>query len=242
MSERFYQGCCISPSGHELRITKRCIEDDLNGRMGVQFEDLVNRHEIVKAFHRERRNVTEGEHPFRHEGSEINLTILRHGHDWRGVTWFDRKEKVVWLCACARHRSGTTRDAYPRFKNLCVNNQIEPVDEDYATLISERNGRFSFFVKSDAPALLVKARAEPEIEMSQLIGLESVSILVVRVETLEEIFVVFSAKNLMPVLVLQLLIPLVRDSTFPDWKWRERLPTRELDRSKDEICLSIVHG
>lgn len=241
MSERYYLGSCISVVGHELRITERCLIDDLHEPVTSKFDDLMNRHEIVKAFRRERSSVTAGD-ILRPSDGKQDLTVLRHGNDWRGVTWFDEEEKVVWLCACGWHRSGQSGDAFHLFASLRSGNQMRPTDDDYETLIVERSERFAAFVMIDAPVLLANARAEPEIEQNLLIGLESVSIVVQRLETLEETFVAFSVKNLMPTLYQLLLVSLFRENEHLDWNFHDRLPTRELDRTRSEVCMSIVHG
>jgi hypothetical protein len=162
-------------------------------------------------------------------------------HHWRGATWHDADEGVVWVCACGRHRSGEADDAFPYFEELRDRGLIWPTNEDYEALLADRGERFAAFVVADAPALLERARAEPEIEQTAMIGLEPVAVVVRVVETLEETFVAVSGMNLqLPTLQL-LLVALYPERPFTDWRQESRLPTRELDHTRAEFCLSIVH-
>lgn len=206
------------------------------------FDELVNRHSMVKAFQRERRLVTSGVDIFRPSNPQRPLTLLRHGNDWRGLTWFDKSEKVVWLCACSWHRSGEPGDAFRIFDSLHHSEQVWPTDKDYEALTNDRGQQFAVFVLLDAPRVLAEARADPEIEKQILVGLQPVSIVVQRVETLEETFVAVSGRKLMPQHFQLLLVSLFPESPLSDWQLVDHLPTRALDRTAAEFCMSIVHG
>jgi len=228
--------------GHELRVTGRCLSEDLGDSSGASFDELANRHRIIKAFRRERSSATAGVDALSPGGGERTLTVLRHSNDWRGVTWFDQDARVVWLCACGWHRSGKPDDAFAHFRTLRLSSEIWPSDDDYEALEADRGEQFAAFVVTEAPRLLAAARATPDKEIVWVIGPEPVAIVVQVVETLEETFVAFSVLRQPPQLFQLLLVALYPDRGFKDWRPEPRLPTRELDRTWAEFCLSIVHG
>lgn len=191
---------------------------------------------------RERASVTAGPSTLGPRGGERPLTILRHTNDWRGVTWFDDGAGVVWLCACGWHRSGEADDALRRFERLRDEGQIWPTEEDYEALNADRGTQFAALVVTDAPRLLAMARASPGTERLLVIGLEPVAAVVQVVETLEETFVAFSGVSLTTALFPLLLVSFYPDRPYEDWRPEQRFPTRELDRSRAEVCMSIVHG
>lgn len=232
----------VCVAGHELRITRRCVSNDLGDSAEASFDELANRHGIVKAFRRERRAATAGVDSIGSAGGDRPLTVLRHTHHWRGATWFDPELGVVWLCACRRHRSGDPDDAFPYFLELRDAGQIWPDDDDREALEVDRADQFTAFVLTDAPALLAAARAAPEAEQVATIGREPVAIVVRIVETMEETFVAVSGLRLsLPGLQL-LLVALYPERGFEEWRTEASLPTRPLDPTRAEICLSIVHG
>lgn len=241
-SDRSHLRSFVCVLGHELRITRRCLRDDVDDSCDALFDELVARHGIIRAFKRERRSATSGPDTLGPSGGARPLTVLRHTNNWRGVTWFEEAAAVVWLCACARHRSGQPNDAFPRFESLREAGYIWPTDDDYEALAADRGEQFAAFVVTDAPRLLASARAEPDTEHVLVIGREPVAIVVQVVETLEETFVAVSGVNLLPSLFLLLLVALYPDRRFDEWQPAQHLPTRQLDHTRAEFCLSIVHG
>ena len=219
----------VCAAGHELRITSRCLRQDLGGALDATFDQLAARHPIVRAFRRERGAATVGPDTLGPAGGERPLTVLRHTNDWRGVTWHDTGAGVVWLCACGRHRSGEADDAFPIFTQLKDDGLIWPVGNDYEALAADRALQFGAFVVDDAPRLLAMARAEPETEQLLVIGLEPVAVVVHIVETLEETYQI-------------LLVALYPERPFKDWRVENHLPTRSLDYARSEFCMSILHA
>ena len=228
--------------GHELRVTARCLREDLTDSCEASFEEIAGRHGIVRAFKRERRAATAGVDTLGPRGGERPLTILRHTHHWRGITWFDESVRVVWLCACCLHRSGEPGDAFPYFGSLCDAGRVWPTDDDYEALAADRGEQFATFIVEDGPRLLAEARAAPGTEQTLVVGLEPVAIVVQVVETLEETFVAVSGLHLSLASFQLLLVALYPDRHYVDWRQAQRLPTRELDHARAELCLSIVHG
>jgi hypothetical protein len=237
---RFHERSFVCAVGHELRVTARCVQVDLSDSPESQFERLVDRHDIVRAFLRERHLQPVGADTVG-PADDRPLTVLRHTHHVRGATWHDEEEGVVWLCACGRHRSGQADDAFPYFERLRGDGSIWPADPDYEGLDADRGARFAAFVVADAPAVLAAARADPDTEQTLAIGLEPVTVLVRIVETMEETFVAISGINLTLEALQLLLVALYPERAFNDWRQEPRLPRRELDHSRAEFCLSIVH-
>jgi hypothetical protein len=231
----------VCVAGHELRVTKRCLLEDLKEPADTPFDELVGRHDMVRALRRERRAATAGPDTLGPAGGDRPLTVLRHRHRWRGVTWFEPAQAVVWLCGCSgSHRSGAADDAFPYLEALRDEGRIWPTDDDREALEADRGQRFAALVVTDAPVLLAAARAAPGTERRAMIGLEPIAIVVHVVDTLEETFVAISGR--LEVALLQiLLVSLYPDSRFDEWRHVDRLPTRELDPTRGEFCLSIVH-
>jgi hypothetical protein len=240
-ADRFHLRSYLCLLGHELRITSRCVKEDLGEPTHIPFEELTTRHGIVNAFRRERSRRTVGEDALRPNDGKRSLTVLRHTNDWRGVTWHQDRNGVVWLCACARHRSGEDDDAFPYFKGLRDRGRIWPTDEDYEAYSLDQARRFVDFIKIDAPQLLARARAAPGLEHAARLGMRPIAMVVLIVETLEETFVAISGLNLIPQEFLALRAALYPDAKFSDWRQESRLPTRDLDLKSAEICFSIVH-
>jgi hypothetical protein len=224
-----------------LRITGRCVSEDLRSALGATFEQLAARHPIVRAFWRERGAATAGPDTLGPRGGGRPLTVLRHTNDWRGVTWYD-DAGVVWLCACGWYRSGDPNDAFPKFAQLEDEGRIWPTVDDYESLVADRAEQFVAFVVDDAPRLLAMARAQPETEQVLAIGLEPVAVVVHVVETLEETFVAVSVQNLSLEIYQLLLVTLYPDRALKEWRAEQRLPTRNLDYARSEVCMSILHG
>lgn len=133
-------GALVFPA-YELRITRRCLGEDLGMAVDVAFDDCLAR-PIVKAFVA-KRSVNPG------DGDTIGpaagprtLYKLRNRHRHRGATWFDHVEQVVWLCASGYHESGDPDDAYRYFAQLLREHRIEPAAADYLRLGQERRQRF----------------------------------------------------------------------------------------------------
>ena len=231
----------VCAAGHELRVTCRCLTEDLGSAVGATFEELAARHPMVRAFQRERRAATAGPDTLGPAGGERSLTVLRHSNDWRGVTWHDPDATVVWLCASGWHRSGQPDDAFQLFARLKDEGRIWP-GEDYDALAADRTEQFAAFVIDDAPRLLAMARAEPEVEQVLAIGQEPVALVVHVVETLEETFVAVSVQNISMQMYQLLLVALYPERSFKDWRVEQRLPTRDLDYARSEFCMSIFHA
>jgi hypothetical protein len=224
----------------ELRVTERCLVEDLEVAAGTPFEDLLS-HEIIKAFTKDRASTPEGGKTVGPAAGDKTLYRLGYGDDHRGATWHDALENVVWLCAYhGRHRSGHPQDAFPYFDELIKQGRIRPTEDDYTRLFEERDERFVDLVLHDAQALLKKAQSEPGKEVSGVIGGEAtVGVFVEVVETLSETYIAFSAVELGYERLAPLLAAFFPEDVSADWEQTREFPTREL--RKDELCFRILH-
>lgn len=174
---------------YELRITRRCLEDDLDYYGENPFEELEN-HEIVKALVKRRSDgptdtrevapLSSGKHVFR----------LAYGDRHRGATWYDERHGVVWLLGYAQHEFENRGDAFPYFKELDAEGRLLPGPIDYEKLLRERDKRLSSEVGVDAERLLREARATPGREVVGMLGgAVEVTVAVTVVDPLSELHV-----------------------------------------------------
>lgn len=147
---------------HELRITQRCLVDDLGLSADSTFED-VQHHPIVKAFVAKRQTVPADGETIGPAAGVRTLYKLRGATRSRGATLFDADERVVWLCAYGYHESGSPDDAYRRFESLMREHRLEPVMDDFVALGRERKRRFTDLVVGHAEAAIREAlqQADP---------------------------------------------------------------------------------
>lgn len=223
----------------ELRITERCLVDDLELDAGTGFYDAL-RHPIVDAFAKKRLTSTgEG----KTVGPEAGAETLHHlgaGDRHRGATWWDANNKVVWLCGYGWHESGADDDAFQLFKHLIEEGRIKPTPADIETLLEDRAERLANLLPESAAGLLEEARADPGREKTMSVGGLRLSIVVNIVETLEEVFLAVLGGTRREINALRL--SLFPEAELGEWFLEERLPTRELDQADYEVCHSIWHG
>jgi hypothetical protein len=148
---------------YELRITIRCFVDDL----GLKAEDaerpvgdLVDEHELIQAFYDQRRQNPIGAEWIRGLTSDIMAYSL-HATRFRGITWHDERNGVVWLMAGRFHTSGDPKDAYPTFLSLDADDRLLPDRPDFEALLFVRSRDAVEGMFNDAPRLVEEARAQP---------------------------------------------------------------------------------
>jgi hypothetical protein len=140
---------------YELRITRRCLAQDLHLDEGASFETALEK-PIVEAFRSKRGQAPQGSKRVGPAKGAETLYHLGAGDDHRGATWFDEDERVVWLCAYGFHRSGDSGDAFQLFPELIRDGSIYPTEPDYETLFLAREARFVEM----APRQALQARAD----------------------------------------------------------------------------------
>jgi hypothetical protein len=85
---------------------------------------------------------------------------------------------VIWLLAASLHRSGSTADFFPRTKRLDAEDRLLPTEADYERLFRERDLRFVYAIRVEAPPVLDEARAHPGEHHRLLGGLFGASVTV----------------------------------------------------------------
>ena len=233
---RYHEGSLVC-GAYELRITERCLEQDLSAAVDTPIEGLEDRYDIVKAFCKDRSAHPLGGKTVGPEAGPRTLYRLQ-GREERGATWFDEEDRVVWLCATRLHRSGEPDDAFPYFEELLAAELIYPTEEDYERLYDERAERFVAFARDDAEAILAEADRNRQTEVRGVIGREQdVGVVVLVHYTLGELYVAFSPATLDYTRIPIVLAAFCPDRGGDDWYDSDELPTRPLEEG--EICFRI---
>lgn len=218
----------------ELRITGRCLSEDLNADGNADFEDVVGL-KIVRAFVRERRNRIEGGREVSPLQCGCKAFVVAHQHDLRGATIHDPHEEVVWLVAAGLHRSGQAGDFYPYCKELDAEERLLPTPEDVERLIRERDRRFVQAVALEAPGILATARAKPGEHRHLLGGDVHAAITVEVVPGIEAITIAFQFDAIdwdsVPVL-------LAAFHPSPNWEPAAAMPSRPLEPG--EVAMTVL--
>jgi len=84
---RYQRGSCICEA-HELRITQRCLVEDLGYDAMSTFADASS-HPIVRAFENQRSGNPIGTKTVGPAAGERTLYRIGYGHNHRGATWYD---------------------------------------------------------------------------------------------------------------------------------------------------------
>src|ERR1700733_1387812 len=152
----------------ELRVTARCLDEDLNASSAAEFEELRGL-EIIKAFMGDRSASPVAGKELNPMSSGHEVFALGYGHAHRGATLYDEGNAVVWLLAYGRHRSGDDDDFYPWVKALDREGRLIPVHADYRRMLVERDRRFVEAVVVETPVILRDAR-KAEGEYKAIVG------------------------------------------------------------------------
>jgi hypothetical protein len=230
-------------AGYELRITARCLQEDLETSRNTPIGDLLDL-PIVKALIKDRATDPDAGKTIGPEAGEDTIRRLGYGHDHRWATWWDRSEMVVWLCAYhGGHRSGAADDPFKKhFPELIAAKRMKPTATDYEALFAERDERFVDLVRGDAQALLADARREPGTEKRAVVGGEaSVGCLVEVVETLEETYVAFFIEEVTYERFV-ILLNAFYVSRFEEWEHVDEMPHRAIGEASGEVCYRYLKG
>ena len=218
----------------ELRVTSRCLKEDLGKPAGAAFQDLEGL-EIIKALTSERSTRIDSTRQVSPLTSSQAVWVLARGHDHRGGTFFDEQERVIWLVAYARHRSGSKEDFFPYCKELDRNDQLLPTLEDYECLIRDRDHRFVRAVAIEAPLVLKEAREKGAEQRAMLGGEFGACIAIELADDVEATTIAFKVET-----IDFDLVPIVLAAFHDgDWEDADRMPSREL--APDEIAFVHVH-
>lgn len=77
----------------ELRVTARCLDEDLNADEATSFESILGL-EIIKAFVKDRATEATASKQISPLSSGQEVWRLGYGHDHRGATFYDEDEAV----------------------------------------------------------------------------------------------------------------------------------------------------
>jgi hypothetical protein len=238
-AEDFFLNQALVLPDRQLRITKRCLAEDLGMDADASFED-VSGHPIVKAFLRERRDKYEGSSRIEPLTSGAEVSVLRHQHHHRGGTWRDTKfEDVIWLVAYGHHKSGAEDDFFPWCKELDADGNLLPTASDYESLIEDRSLRLARMLQIQPPILLKKARESGEEEREVIGGVYGTAVSIEFADDIEAISVAFDTRSedfyrTLPV-VLAAFVP---TASATEWEDQATMPSRDLESY--EVAFSYV--
>lgn len=220
----------------ELRVTERCLKEDLGQAPDADFESY-RKLEIVRAFTDKRLDRTDNTRQVSPLTCGRAVWVLARGHDHRGGTWFDDKERVVWLLAYRRHRSGEKDDFFPFCEDLDARGLLLPTTADYERLFLDRDQRFAWSITIEAPMLLKKARESGVEERAMLGGGYGACIAVESEPGIEATTIAFVAET-MPWDYVSLILAAFHGDVS-DWEQAGQMPSRPL--RPEEIAFRHYH-
>jgi hypothetical protein len=227
-------------SEYELRLTRRCLTEDLRASTTAPFDDL-RKHEIIKALIKRRRDSPIDSKRVSPLPGDPQVYRLAYGDRRRGATWFDDGNRVVWLLAYAQHEFEGRGDAFPYFKSLHEADRLLPDEADYVALFKDRGSRFAGLAPSEAVLLLEAARAQPGVEQRGVIGGQvGVGVAVEIIETLTETYLAIQLQGLTPDMLPILLAAFFPTHEFEELETTHQLPTRTLEIG--EIAFRTLAG
>ncbi len=221
--------------GWELRVTARCLAEDLGKQADSNFEDLLGI-DIVKALVKDRSDKTTDRNQINPLTCGVPVWVLSRGHDHRGATFFDEEERVVWLLASGHHRSGADTDAFRHFKALDAAQNLLPAAGDYERMFDERGMRFVDALVIEAPLILKEARESKE-ELKVLLGGDFGARVAIEIEDPVEA----TTLGLMAEYLDWDHVTIVLSAFHAEGTWEtvERMPSRELQEG--EVAFIHVH-
>jgi hypothetical protein len=163
----------------DLRLTRQALADlDLDPALrGRSAWELIDHHQVIRAFVERRSQQPEGQQTTQLPASRRAVVFNLHVGRWRGLTWHDQDEDVVWLLGVGEHRSGDHNDAYAVLKRRDLADNLLPDEDDYADLDPEPR-TFVQALADVATALVEQALATPGQPVSNdLSGILQVRIL-----------------------------------------------------------------
>ncbi|HYK95427.1 MAG TPA: hypothetical protein VE011_06135 [Candidatus Dormibacteraeota bacterium] len=230
----------VAAAGYDIRVTARCMVEDLAADPTGQLEDIA-KHPIIRGLcgkHDLDPSFVDSVGP---AAGEETLGVLQFGDDHRGAVWHDKRNNAFWLCAYRWHRSGTPDDAFPYFERLLADDRIYPDDLDRIMLYRDRAERLIDAIPQDGGRLRMSALASPSREISGSIGPFPARVVVVEVDGLHELYV---ALKIVPFDVNQLDAVLLALCPSADvWQaWRPvvELPTGRVDVARGELAYSCL--
>ena len=226
---------------YELRLTRRCQQEDLDYYGEEPFHDLAG-HEIVRALIKRRSDGPSDTREVSPLSCGKPVYRLSYGNRHRGATWYDEVHGVVWLLAYGQHEFEGQGDVFPYFKDLDAEGQLLPGPADYEALFRDRDTDFVREIGAEAKVLLAGARSTPGWEVvATLASAVEVSVVVTVVESLEERHVAITMSEEMAtehfLLVLAALFP---EKELGEIESADRMPGRSL--TPHELAFKALVG
>lgn len=176
-----------SSAGHELRVTRRCLIEDLGFRpeaVNVPLAELAQGRtegaRLLRSFLDQRDHAPEPDDENELEGlapDTPRLYPFRRGERQRGVTWYQRKDQIVWFVAAHHaHVSGAVTDSYVYFRSL-RREELLPESEDVVRWVDERSDAEADAIYDEVPELMRQAAATPDVEIRGHVGRVPIGIL-----------------------------------------------------------------
>jgi len=147
-------------SSYALRVTARCLTEDLgfsDDDLDRPVEQFAEANAIVSAFLERRGQLPTDQDRIRGLRASIVAYSL-HAGAYRGLTWHDERNGVVWLLAVRFHRSGHRDDSYPYFRAL-HREDLLPSRDDYRRHFEAQTRTFAKALLDEPADLLRQARA-----------------------------------------------------------------------------------
>jgi hypothetical protein len=210
----------------ELRVTRRCLLEDLDGKKDGTLKD-VSKHPIVRAFLREREAKTTGTRQVGQLSSGKEIWVLAQAHRHRGGTWYEAQRDIVWLVAAGHHESGSPDDFFPYCRQLDKDRRLAPSKEDYKELLLAQNEWLAARILIDAPLLRKRARSTSGEVSARIGGKFGVKVAIEVADEIEEISVAFDLRTLHdPRSMVAILAALEADG---EWEDADKMPNRPLE-------------
>ncbi len=177
----------IAGGGWDLRVTERCLTEDLAFDPSQASADLSTLAAgaglgaaLLRAFLDKRDTVREPDDEGvmeRMAGGTPAMFPLRRGKRQRGLTWYDKRSETIWLVAAHHaHDSGDPDDSYAYFRSL-RRDQLLPSRADMTRLREDRADRATEAVWDEVPALMRQAAQTRGAEVSGHVGRVPISMM-----------------------------------------------------------------
>lgn len=238
-----------------LRLTRRALEDlslPVDKYCALDAHEFTDAHDVVSKFVEQRSASPQGQ-----EATALPVTRQTvwnlHSGRWRGLTWHDTDDDVVWLLGVGWHESSSRDDAYAVLKRRDEAGELFPTVEDFEDAEPDDIEAFLEALRETAPALMALAKATPGKEIRGLVAATVnvallVEVLVVESDKLEETWIAISLPPtpppefvLPPEWQTYLLAALLADAAFEDLEWGRDFP-RPGGTAANEVVVSWLNG
>jgi hypothetical protein len=236
----FDRGSYVADGGYDIRVSERCLREDLGSDPGKPLERLA-KHEIIKALCGKHEVDPTPPDTVGPTAGNMTLGVLRYGDDHRGATWIDTSNNALWLCAYGLHHSGQPNDAFPYFDELRAAGRIYPTNADREALLRDRALRLVDAIPEQAQQFVELARSQPGVEISRQLGPLRVRVMVTEADGIFELHVAIAMRDADPNLLTLALVGLCPEpDEFGAWREVGVMPSGPLDPVMVELGYSCL--